>query len=170
MEEFARMPLSAWIEKHLPKPEMYWKDTATSQFKFLAKLSTFLFPNEAKRERCAAVVGTHWSKSIELPVVEFQLENARIVMRDNFYDWKVSVQIDEPIDIDVIGSSFTELFDPKGEHSECYCEGFSEYDVFGSFDSDRRRFTVSIGNDDNLMKFCEMLYRYAAKLSVSSSC
>ena len=91
-------------------------------------------------------------------------------MRDNFYDWKVSVQIDEPIDIDIIGSSFVDLFDPKGTHSSCYCEGFSEYDVFGSFDSDRRRFTVSIGNDDKLMKFCEMLRRYAMKLSIAPSC
>lgn len=149
---------------------MYWRDATTSQFAFLAKLSEFLFPNGAKRERCAAVIGTHRSKSIELPVVEFHLENARIVMRDNFYDWKVSVQIDEPVDIDVIGSSFVDLFDPKDEHSSCYCEGFSEYDVFGSFDSDRRRFTVSIGNDDNLMKFCEMLRRYAMKLSIAPSC
>lgn len=87
-------------------------------------------------------------------------------MRDNFYDWKVSVQIDEPMEGFLVG----DLFDPWAVHSSCYCEGFSKYDVFGSFYSDMQKFTVAIGNHEKLMAFCMAVRDHAAKLSVAPSC
>lgn len=163
-----KQPLSVWIANNQPKKQMFYVGACGEQFAFIAKLQSILFSDPRTADRCTAIIGMHGSKSIDLPVVEFQLPNVRLVMRDNFYDWKVSVQIDEPIDVDVVGTSFIELFDPTQEHSSCYCEGFSEHDVFGSFDSDRRRFTVSIGNNDNLTKFVTILRNYAVKLSVSA--
>lgn len=161
-----KQPVSVWIANNQPKGEMFYAGACGTQFAFIAKLQSILFGNPKTAERCTAIIGTHRSKSINLPVVEFQLPNVRLVMRDNFYDWKVSVQIDEPIDPDVIGVSFFELFDRKAETSSCHCEGFSEHDVFGSFDSDHGKFTVSIGNDENLAKFCTLLRNYAAGIGI----
>lgn len=144
-----KQPLSTWIESNLPKKEMFWYESAKSQFELLLQLRSALFQNEITGDRCASVIGTHRSKSIDLPVIEFQLPKLRLVMRDNFYNWKVSVQSDEPVDVDS-----SELFDPTIEHSSCYCEGFARWDVFDSYAKDKRRFTVEIMTDDRLVQFC----------------
>lgn len=148
----AKQPLTDWIEANAPKEEMFWCGNAKAQFELLMRLRSVLFSNEFTGDRCASVIGTHRSKSIELPVVEFQLPKLRLVLRDNFYNWKVSVQSDDAIDIDPSG-----LFDPSIEHSSCYCEGFAEWDVFDSYVKDKRKFTIEIFDDKKLFDFCAIV-------------
>ena len=44
------------------------------------------------------VVGTHRSKSIDLPVMQFKWRDLLVTTRYNYHDWKVSIQLPEPID------------------------------------------------------------------------
>jgi hypothetical protein len=66
------------------------------------------------------VVGTHRSKSVELPVygIEHKRLGFRAVMRNNFHDWNVSVDFDKPPKINPKG-----LYKP-GDHSYCFWQGF----------------------------------------------
>jgi hypothetical protein len=153
--------LSRWLAANAVGDNMIFRAAAVRQFELLQKLQRCLFAIEDSTsialrfaDHCTNVIGTHTSKSIKLPVVEFMLPRVRLVMRDNFYNWTISVQSDEPLHIDVC-----DLFDPSIEHSSVYCEGFNEGDVFGSYNSNKREFTVQLRTNDALERFCDQIRR-----------
>jgi hypothetical protein len=153
--------LSRWLATHAVGENMIFRAVALRQFELLQKLQRCLFAIEDSTsialrfaDHCTNVIGTHTSKSIKLPVVEFMLPHVRLVMRDNFYNWTISVQSDEPMHIDA-----RDLFDPSIEHSSCDCEGFNEGDVFGSYNSNDREFTIQLRTDDALEQFCDQIRR-----------
>lgn len=106
------------------------------------------------------VLSFHRSKSIELPVYGFTMKNGiKIICRDNFYDWKVSVELPRPI-----GKSNAipeDLICSCGESIHpCYCEGFKKEWVYGPYvpdDPDLTRFTVEIADDYRLYTFLYFL-------------
>jgi hypothetical protein len=64
-------------------PEMFWRGAALDQIDKFEKTVAAL----AKRLRVTAeVVGSHRSKSIDLPVVKLSTDAGEFTMRDNFYD------------------------------------------------------------------------------------
>jgi hypothetical protein len=143
-------PLAEWIVANPPREKMIYREAARNQFCFLAStLRPLLFASFNPAECNAHVIGMHTSKSIKLPVVEFWMPGLRIVVRDNFYDWKVSVQSDKPIEIES-----EDLFNPSEKISSVYCEGFEEWDVFGAYDQNKKRFTVEVYSNDNLIELC----------------
>lgn len=91
----------------------------------------------SQHDALSMVISTHFSKSVELPVVQMTRPDLGLVltMRNNFYNWKLSVSTPKPFKAD-----FTGLFyeypprDPgwSGDHlSSCYFEGFPEDLVYG---------------------------------------
>lgn len=64
-------------------PEMFWREAALDQLEKFEKTVAAL----AKRFRVtAAVVGSHRSKSIDLPVITLSTDAGEFTLRDNFYD------------------------------------------------------------------------------------
>ena len=53
----------------------------------------------------ALVVGEHHSKSVRLPVYALERPDIglRVILRDNWYDWNVSVIAEKPVDADLRG-------------------------------------------------------------------
>ena len=112
------------------------------------------------------VVSEHMSKSCPLAVYSLEPpgKGIRFVLRGNFYNWKVSVISDKPIDIDPIG-----LFrgDPPtapryaGDHLvSCYFEGFPGDLVFGYYsESDKMRFSVELGDREEVWAFIFLCLR-----------
>lgn len=152
-----RESLAEWIVSNTPKDEMIYKNAAQDQCEFIANtIRPLIFLNIDPKECKAHVIGTHKIKSIRLPVVEFWIPGLRFVMRDNFYNWKVSVQCDKPIDIDP-----DKLFDPNDERSisDVYCEGFELWDVFGTYAANKQRFTVELYKNEDLIEFCTRVLR-----------
>ena len=95
-----------------------------------------------------------------LPVVEFTLpDNAgKIIVRDNFYDTKISFELKRPLPKDTFGT--IGYFDPADIISDCYCEGFPSGRVHGSFKQNQQKFTVetrTLGSRDPLA----LIYRVA---------
>jgi len=105
------------------------------------------------------VIGEHTSKNMQLPVYEIRREDLglRLVMRNNFHDWKLSVESSSPI----VPSDgvFSALFftvppiEPEytgNELAECYFQGFEDEDVFGYYCQDHRRWSACIDDDFRL--------------------
>jgi hypothetical protein len=77
--------LRAWIDENQVKEEMYWRESAYRQFEFFHELAPVLVGwkrwnkdenggwlfDEKKEKPDLAVVSTHTSKSILLPVVRY---------------------------------------------------------------------------------------------------
>lgn len=76
--------------------KMIWKNAALDQIKQFKALAERL---------CVVpeVVGSHHSKSIELPVVRLEINGKAILLRDNFYDVNVCVVSPEPIELSLHG-------------------------------------------------------------------
>jgi hypothetical protein len=86
------MDLTDWTDTNEPKPEMYWKGAALSQFKGFTALAEQLGTT-------GKVVETHTSKSIKLPVMEITGTHGRFLLRDNFHGTNVCFQWDFSPDI-----------------------------------------------------------------------
>jgi hypothetical protein len=93
------------------------------------------------------VVSAHTSKSIQLPVVEYQMQRdgeptARLIVRDNFHDIKVSLWAPKAIDHDLWGIP---AFCSTRDLSTCYFEGFAKEWVLPSFFRGTKKFSCSLG-------------------------
>lgn len=101
------------------------------------------------------VISEHRSKSITLPVYGFTMRNGiKVICRDNFYDWKVSVQLskcreygDIVVPRDLVSDGY------RKEISNCYFEGFKNEWVFPAFNPDddkQLKFSVEVSDDYRL--------------------
>ncbi len=109
-------------------------------------------------KRNAWVVGEHTSKSVRLPVYAFERQDLglRLMMRDNHYNWKLSVQSEQPINCGIL---FTRLFiteppsEPEytGDHlRSVYFEGFPPEWCFGYYGQNRQQWSAEIHSDNTL--------------------
>jgi hypothetical protein len=145
--------LREWVKSNVPDDAMYWKGAFGDQIsavKSLARLFTTGLPFVAPDD-FVQVISSHFSKSIDLPVYELSRPDLglRIILRDNFYNWKISVISEAPIEADFAGLFYTAPpADPEytGDPLRAvYCEGFPDSLVFGYYDaSDRRQFSAEL--------------------------
>jgi hypothetical protein len=85
------------------------------------------------------VVGLHNSKSIDLPVYKIEYNDKIFYLRNNFYNWIVSVISETPIEIKLL-----EKFDKDNTIPHVYCEGFKKEWVFGKYKDNHKQFTFLI--------------------------
>ncbi len=131
-----------------PPDNMKFKDGAWHQRDYFEKLG-YMASKMAGGPVKADVISAHTSKSVRLPVVEYQFPNgAGIVVRDNFHNFAVSVRSPAPVPDDLID----EIADVE-KTSHWYCEGFPEEKIYGSYADDPRRFTTHIWDKDLFTHF-----------------
>jgi len=89
--------LSDWLDDNPVKPEMYWKGAAEHQFAYLRLIHRRLRLKDPGTT--ATVVSHHTSKSIKLPVVEFDMPEYKLKLtcRDNFYNWGFTLESEVPL-------------------------------------------------------------------------
>lgn len=104
----------------------------------------------------ATVISTHVSKSVLLPVVSLAREDLglQVVLRNNWYNWKMSVVSREPITADFTGL-FIETPPPEPEYTgddlaPVYFEGFPSDLIFGYRTTDSPRWSAQISNTPTL--------------------
>lgn len=102
------------------------------------------------------VISTHRSKSVILPVMEMKLKRVgvNLVLRDNFYNWNVSVESENDIECD-----FKNIF-TDDRYGYCYCEGFPKERIYGMYKDNHKNFTCCIGDDYKLFTFMWLLKEY----------
>ena len=95
-------------------------------------------------------ISWHRSKSIVLPVYGLVMLNGiKLIIRDNFYDIKVSVELPDTLPPDFIPRELVSsgYGGVDGIHP-CYCEGFREEWCYGPYMSKSacNRFTIEVSN------------------------
>ena len=150
------MPLQEWLMKNKPEEKMLWNKAFWSQALFVRDILPRLFFKtfEEAEKNPWLVISEHTSKSIELPVYYLKLDDVAIIMRENFYNWKVSVISANDLSIDSAG-----LFDSSEKIHSVYCEGFDPKWVFDCYDNNKKEFTVELNSDYNLYTFLFLLNR-----------
>lgn len=136
-----------------------WKNNAEEQMLFIRDTicSRLL-------KTMAFVVSTHTSKSISLPVYWFVLNNGvKVICRNNFYDWKVSVELPVPFGLENIIP--LDIISNKENISSCYCEGFKKnwvYETYQPNNLTQTKFTIEISDD---YKFYLLMYVLSHSIS-----
>ncbi len=151
--------VTAWIRVNQPDERLIYAKGLGEQVCFVRdKIGSLLRSTyEEWNENPPMVISTHYSKSVKLPVFQINLEKYGIemVLRYNFYDWKISVKSDRPLELDYMG-----LFDPTKEISAIYCEGFPKDKVYGSYEQNHSQFTIELRSDYELYTFMFLLKNY----------
>lgn len=135
------MHLHAWFMENRPHENMVYKNAAEEQIMFMRdKIQIFFTPFMLK---AVQVVSTHVSKSITLPVYHIALRDGlELILRGNFYDWKISVK--SPFEIELPNEILTQNT-LKGEKVyPCHCEGFDKSWIWDSYVNNKRKFTIEI--------------------------
>lgn len=141
--------LGGWISMNTPAYNMSYAVAANNQFKFVYD-DLWALRNDPDK---VDVIGTHLSKSIDLPIYQFELFDKVITMRNDFYVWMISIK--SPTDVH--GLDMLRLFDPKNEVNPTHCEGMEDL-VYGSYESDKREFTLRLENNNEVYCFLRLLF------------
>lgn len=154
--EEKEVPLQDWAIAHKPADTLIYKDGYWYQIAFVRDTLVRVFSEQEAAS--VTVVSNHRSKSVCLPVFRIKLTDGTVfTMRNNFYDWKVSVS--SPRDIE---GNFADLFDPNKEIAGVYCEGFPSDSIYGSYAKDKRRFTIELHSDNyHIFTFFWLIARLA---------
>lgn len=140
-----------WMRTWDLEDNLIYKKSATSQACFVRDNIT----DGLLKAHCF-VVSTHYSKSCLLPVYYIKMRNGiKLIMRCNFYDWKLSVEIPESYDnlpVDYLPKdcmTFSMVEDPLEPIPSCYLEGFKEEWCYGAYNPQNpsKRFTIEVPND-----------------------
>jgi hypothetical protein len=110
-------------------------------------------------------VSWHTSKSCLLPVYGFTMRNGiKVICRENFYDWKLSIELPKPLPQDFIPDdilTWNNCDDPnRKDIPDCYLEGFKDEWAWPMYDpksADQLRFTIEMGNDYDFYMLMYML-------------
>jgi hypothetical protein len=152
-------PIQEWMREHPVGLDMLWEGPAGAQLGFvrdtLARglMGRGLDLDAYEEMNVCTVISEHMSKSIELPVYSIYRPDwgLRLVLRDNFYNWKLSVISEKPV-----LAMFDDLFychpprepDYTGDSlSSVYFEGFPGELIFGYYGpSDKKQWSAQIGS------------------------
>jgi hypothetical protein len=117
-------------------------------------------------QHVATVISTHRSKSIILPVYKLSRpgKGLTMVLRNNFYNWKMSVISEKPIEADFSGLFHTtppiEPAYTGNELASCYFEGFPPEYIFGYYEAgDKKKWSAEIWSNHALWTAMFILLR-----------
>lgn len=160
--EHLPVDLLSWCRVNEPSDEMIYKQGYWEQIIFIRDIINLIFYTEYEeyKNNPVMVINTHRTKSIIMPVYEINIKKygLKMILRDNLYDWKISVISEKEINID-----FMKLFNEEEQINSVYCEGFKENQVFQSYKENKNNFTLEIGDKYNLYTFMYILNNYFNK-------
>ena len=96
--------IQKWFNLNEPEDTYVYKKTWWKNNMFIRdELVCRLF-----NDKQAEVVGTHFSKSIECPVIKTYYKNVEILWQYNFYNWQIMVKSNKDLelkDLDYVGAN-----------------------------------------------------------------
>lgn len=142
-----------WLEEHIPEDKMLYRNKFSDYMVFWRdRILDRFYPTYDRNyndeslirehNKNVEIIGTHWSKSIEHPVVRIKYKGVEIVFRFNFYDYDIAIIGDIPLDIPMKGLfgslSFKNSF-------KCGCEGFpKEYKLDCYYETNKCKFMACL--------------------------
>lgn len=94
------------------------------------------------RDEFCQIVGWHRSKSLDLPVYGIEIPGLKIVARDNFHDWNVTVISDKEI-------ALPEYFKIDGANSYLFYQGMENYKK-GMYKENQKEFSFCVSSNETL--------------------
>lgn len=150
--------LDKWRKKNLVRETLLWRGAAETQTLWaLDTLPRAVMPvgwcQEDDAPSPVLVVSDHMSKSVVLPVYGVALPELGLfaVLRDNFYNWMLSLAVATPVNLDLFHGKIS-----SKRIAPCYCEGFRPDWVFGTYTDNTTRFTTELG--DNFDAYALLFY------------
>lgn len=153
--DFKGESLLSWCreDSNWPDEKMLYKKATEHQVMFVrdtlpkAYVSTQEEYNFATEDLGTQVIGTHISKSCDLPVYGLDIPSlgVRAVLSNNFYGWVVSIESPKPVDMS--------MFEGRISQEPCkpiYCSGFKEQWVLGTPAQNPCVFTVEMWSEYDL--------------------
>ena len=150
------VPLYTWWTENVVPDEMLWKKASSQQMHFVDDLNGLIQNRLKVSERTQVqVISEHTSKSILLPVYLLERGDLKIILRENFYNWKMSVICNRKIDANFDGLFHTtppiEPDYTTNELANVYFEGFPKDLIFDYYEeSDKKVWSAKLHNDQIL--------------------
>lgn len=128
--------LQVWLTHHEPEDKMLWKESWWERNVFIRdRLLERLFGYNYK------LVGSHWSKSVECPVILVNYKGVEIILQYNFYDWQVMIKSPKGLTLENL-----ELYRANGDYF--YYQGIPEEYQFKKYSKrNNKEFAVDIDDD-----------------------
>lgn len=131
-----------WLRDHEPEDGMGWKDSWWDRNMFIRdKILDELFKQSEYQ-----VIGSHFSKSIECPIVMFRYHGTEIVLQYNFYDWQIMVH--SPKDLNL-----TNLATHHADGDYFFYQGIPAEYRFKQYDARENCRDFAIDVEDNCGRF-----------------
>jgi len=156
-EDKLPIDLLTWCRVNEPEDKMLWKEGFWEQIIFVRDTIMDLLSDsyEEFKSNPVLVISTHRSKSIVLPVYQINYKGIKMIIRNNFYDWKVTVDSKVQLNFDMMS-----LFNIKKRINSTLCEGFKYNQVFDSYENNKNKFTFEIEDQYKLYTFMYLLKNY----------
>lgn len=128
--------LQNWFKEHEPEDKYYWKPNWWNNNDFIRDRILPLFSDGYE------IVGSHWSKSIECPVVKTTYKGVEIIWQYNFYDWQIMIKSEKPLILEDLS-----LLDADGNY--LYYQGIPDEYCFKkySWPENNKEFAIDISHD-----------------------
>lgn len=124
-----------WLEEHEPEDKMLWKESWWKRNTFIRDDLFKFFGYDYE------IVGSHYSKSIECPVILVKYKGVEIILQYNFYDWQVMVKSNKAIEL-----SYLDLYHAAGDYF--YYQGIPEEYRFKQYTAtNNKQFAIDITDD-----------------------
>ena len=136
--------------------DMSYKNPAYQQEKTLRtlfRLARGIFHGKEIQDCQLSVIGSHTSKSIKLPIVEYTFPNgANLVIRDNFHAYAISVTSPfGDVSADLIKD--IDYYNGTKEIHSYECQGFPKEKIHGTYEDNPRQFTFQTIYPEQLSYF-----------------
>lgn len=155
------MPIdvTTWVRVNKPDDKLIYKDGQGNQVCMIRDtiMREMFYEGEYDSKRYdefqPKVISTHHSKSVLLPVMEINLQKygVTLTLRNNFYNWNISIESEQEVIFDHKGMINDESYD------YCFCEGFPINKIFGKYKDNKNQFTICIGDNYKLYTFMFLL-------------
>jgi len=113
-------------------------------------------------------ISSHTSKSMPLPVYEIELAHLglRLTMRNNFYNWVVTVESERP----VTGPFYGLIRPDETKIPHYYAEGFHPDWLFDPWTSGAKKFSTFLYGEHTLWAFLMLLTEHLRRPYLSEEC
>ncbi len=156
--ESPTMSLQSWATANAPDEGLIYKSGFWNQVIWVRDDLSYLVSCGLKKPIEAQVISSHRSKSVRLPVYELTRPDLglRLILRDNYSNWKLSCITERPLVVDFSGLfRTTPPIEPDytGDplHS-VYFEGFPKNLVFGYYEpSDKLSWSAEINGGNQVV-------------------
>lgn len=129
--------IQKWFVENQPGDEMKYKNSWWNNNLLIRDRLLDIFNSKE-----AEVVGTHYSKSIECPVIKTVYKGVEIIWQYNFYDWQIMIK--SPKELKLFN---LKLYNANGNY--LYYQGIPEDYRFEKYSkTNNKEFAISIYGDE----------------------